>query len=96
VSDEQKPADLEPRPWHEIRESGLLWLINSAVFHPRGFALSVHIDKTTGVCTGWNLIGDGTEPWRFEGDIDSLFEAAENTFFEACRRAIGDDLSGSN
>lgn len=52
------------RSWEELRSSGLLWLINATVFHPRG----------------WCLFGDGTESWRFDEQADPLFAAAEATF----------------
>jgi len=57
-----KPADRLPRPWHELRDSGLLWLINRVVFHPRGWALAIHRDED-GTSPGWSLLGDGLEPW---------------------------------
>jgi hypothetical protein len=44
-------------------DTGLLWLINASVLHPRGFALAIHVED--GVATGWSLMGDGEEPWRF-------------------------------
>jgi hypothetical protein len=75
------------RPFEELPSSGLLWLINSVVFHPRGYALGLH--RVDGKITGWCLLGDGTEAWRFEDeDIDALFSAAEQTLREA-REAPG-------
>jgi hypothetical protein len=66
----------------DIRGDGLLWLINTTVFHPRGFALAV--DTETGALS---LLGDGTEPWRFAegGDpsVDDLWKAAEAAFDRA-------------
>lgn len=50
-----KPVDLQA--------DGLLWLINRAVFHPRGYALGY--DTDTGQ---FSLLGDGTEPYMFAGD----------------------------
>lgn len=52
------------RPFSEFRTEGLLWLINTSVFHPRGYALAFHYDDEGNV-TGWSLLGDGTEPWVF-------------------------------
>lgn len=73
---------IQPRPFADLADSGLLWLINAAVFHPRGFALALH--REDGEVVGWSLLGDGSEPWRFEGDdIDSKFAAAEATFASA-------------
>ena len=72
------------RDFAELRESGMLWLINATVFHPRGYALALHLDDD-GKATGWSLTGDGTEPWSradFPGrpTLDDLFAAAERTF----------------
>jgi len=56
------------RPFSELRDTGLLWLINRVVFHPRGYALALHSDGVGGEYTGWSLMGDGTEPWSM-GDM---------------------------
>ena len=72
------PADA--RPWSELRDSGLLWLINRTVFHPRGYALGLVLAR--GVPLGWQLVGDGSEPWSFDGDEAGLFAAAEQTLSE--------------
>lgn len=69
----------DPRPFKDLSTSGLLWLINATTFHPRGFALSLHV-TADGKATGWSLMGDGTEPWHFEGPRDDKFNAAEATF----------------
>lgn len=76
-------ADNPGRPFAEFREEGLLWLVNTAVFHPRGYALSLHFEnddpENLGACTGWSLMGDGSESWRFGCDdkttamLDDLF-----------------------
>lgn len=65
------------RPFDELRTSGLLWLINRVVFHPRGFALGFVIEE--GELTGWCIQGDGTDPFRYAADIDErdLLRAAE-------------------
>lgn len=73
----QQDEDARPvRPTRELRDSGLLWLINRVVFHPRGFALGVQVDQH-GDVEGWRLLGDGTEVWQFNGDEDALYAAAE-------------------
>lgn len=71
------------RPFSELSPTGLLWLINTTVFHPRGYALALHFDDA-GDATGWSLMGDGAEPWQFategwpEGQgIDAAFTAAK-------------------
>lgn len=66
------------RTFSDLRPTGLLWLINTTVFHPRGYALALHFD-VDGNCTGWSLMGDGAERWSFaeEGwpDGESLDDA---------------------
>lgn len=72
------PAAREPhdvgRPFAELRDEGLLWLINTVVFHPRGFALALHFDNDKNA-TGWSLYGDGLEAWQFADDdvVDEMF-----------------------
>jgi hypothetical protein len=61
--------------WEELRSSGLLWLINAAVLHPRGYALS--LAQLGGTIVGWRLLGDGSEPWQFDRDIDDQFAAVQ-------------------
>jgi hypothetical protein len=67
------------RPWSDLREDGLLWLINRTVFHPRGFALAMHFDDA-GDALGWSLLGDGSEPWTYkpDGEEDDCFARAES------------------
>lgn len=80
--------------WAEFRTRGLLWLVNAAVFHPRGFALAFEYppgttdpDHTEPV--GWQILGDGKEPWYFDptarpdGYVDRLFAAVEALLAEA-------------
>jgi hypothetical protein len=72
------------RPFAELRESGMLWLINRVVFHPRGFALALDVDDKTGEAVGWSLRGDGSEV--FVSDIttdDAHFADAERTLADA-------------
>jgi hypothetical protein len=78
--DEHILATSGGRPFDELRESGLLWLINRTVFHPRGFALGL-VHGTDGKAIGWTLLGDGKEPWRYasEQSEDRRFAAAEAT-----------------
>ena len=71
-----------PRPLSELSDSGLLWLINRVVFHPRGFALQLVKDFETGEIVGWRLSGDGTQAWHMEGD-EPEFESTEATFAAA-------------
>lgn len=80
-----EPAPDGVRPFLDLRVSGLLWLINAAVFHPRGFALAVHVDAA-GKAVGWKLQGDGSQPWRYNQDMDHRFAAAEETLRAARER----------
>jgi hypothetical protein len=66
------------RPWEDLSSTGLLWLVNRVVFHPRGFALT--LVKQHGKVVGWNLQDDGTEVWRFTDDKDDQhFAEAQRT-----------------
>lgn len=58
---------LSVRPWHELRDSGLVWLINRVVLHPRGYALAVQVEPD-GTSSGWSIVGDGSEPWQYACD----------------------------
>lgn len=64
-----KPGEVT-RPFNELVESGLLWLINREVMHPRGYALAVGLDAQ-GNAIGWGIEGDGTEPWQYACDDDT-------------------------
>jgi hypothetical protein len=73
------------RDLRELSESGLLWLINRAVFHPRGLALALERDSE-GAVTGWALHGDGSEEWSFAPEHDRRgFLAAQRTLAEAVK-----------
>lgn len=72
-------------PLRDLRETGMLWLINKVVFHPRGFALAMVYHE--GEFAHWVLLGDGSEPWQFEPGTDhDQFARAEETL----RAARGD------
>lgn len=65
------------RPFQELSDSGLLWFINTSLFHPRGYALAIVADDD-GTVTGWTLLGDGGTLWTFaneDGDLDLHFAA---------------------
>jgi hypothetical protein len=86
-----------PRPWTDLRDSGLLWLINRVVFHPRGWALFLVLEA--GQIIGWRLRGDGAEVWRFDGPEDEHFARAQATLAgvapssRAAERAGGADVA---
>lgn len=67
---------ISPRPFADLRSTGLLWLINTSVLHPRGYALALHYDDD-GNAVGWSLLGDGTEAYQFDDDkrVDECFNA---------------------
>ena len=70
----------EVHPFAELTEHGLLWLINTTVFHPRGMALVVHTDGD-GVALGWSIRGNGTEVFTFD-------DATAERQFQAFREMI--------
>lgn len=73
------------RPFSEMRDTGLLWLLNRVVFHPRGFALGFELDADGTTVTGWQLLGHGDESWNYDTasvDEDELFRAVEALFNE--------------
>lgn len=72
------PNSQDIRPFDELRDSGLLWLINASVLHPRGFALGIAFDAD-GSAIGWTLVGDGSEPYTFGDSVNDQFLAAERT-----------------
>lgn len=43
----------------DLEESGLLWLFNESVLHPRGYHIGLISEDEHVV--GWLLMGDGTE-----------------------------------
>lgn len=55
----QRPAVI--RPIEDIFETGVLWAINTMVFHPRGYSLTVHRGDDEKI-TGWSVSGDGVNP----------------------------------
>jgi hypothetical protein len=72
------------RGFEELSDTGILWLINRVVFHPRGFAMSIHIDAE-GKYDGWNIEGDGSEIWRFSLDSDDKKFIAVEEFLNSLR-----------
>lgn len=59
-------------------EDGLLWLVNTALLHPRGYALGVQRNSATKEPVQLVLLGDGSEPWFFQpGEFDEVFRRYE-------------------
>lgn len=80
--DEPDDGPDRPRPFTELGASGLLWLINASVFHPRGFALGLELDAD-GNAIGWRLHGDGSRPWSFDTNLaETMMDAAWATLNE--------------
>lgn len=75
-----RAGDPEVRSFDDLRDSGLLWLINTTVFHPRGYAIGLHYTgpNGTGVADGWQLFGHGAERIAYdeseEARLDMLFD----------------------
>lgn len=70
----------------DLLDDGLLWLINRAVFHPRGFALAV--DAEGGNAT---VYGDGSQVWSFdlgEGAEDAKLAAVTACFDRAAVKNV--------
>jgi len=79
-------AEGPARPLSEWGENGLLWLVNATVFWPRGFALGLAFreDPANGdeYLAGYNIEGDGTEPFAASTEemAQQRFEAVEALF----------------
>lgn len=56
----------------DLKGDGVLWMVNCAVFHPRGLALAVDEDGEL------SLVGDGKEPWQFDAAVADIKFAAFN------------------
>lgn len=70
----------------DLSESGLLWLINRVVFHPRGLALALH--ETGGEARGWELQAAA------EGEPFVFPEAVDNTGYRRAEATLADALTG--
>ncbi|WP_328427850.1 hypothetical protein [Streptomyces sp. NBC_00443] len=85
-------ATQDARRFSELRASGLLWLINRVVFHPRGLALAVHA-YGNGELYGWSLLPspDGG-PWTYPEDVEpDYLRAAEATLTAALNTPVRPD-----
>lgn len=81
----------EPTDFSTFRDNGLLWLINTTVFHPRGFALAIHVDDN-GTADGYQIIGDGSEEYRFDDSTDKFL--AVKALFAKLERDRRDPAAG--
>lgn len=77
----------EPSTEVQLREDGVLWMINRTVFHPRGFALGF-----TPVSGELTLYGNGSEPWHYDeamNDVeDELFINFESLLARQRKKAL--------
>ena len=74
-------------PLADLIERGMIWLLNAACLHPRGYATRLHYDGDEVV--GWSVVGDGTEPWSFDPNdavVDDRFHQLAATLSEAAER----------
>lgn len=67
-----------------MSDEGLLWLINRAAFHPRGFALAFH-KNDEGVVEGWSMLGNGSEVWTFTSEADDEEFAKSSAFLASLK-----------
>lgn len=72
------------RSFAQLRDTGLLWLINRVALHPRGLALALHCDGE-GQAYGWSLLtSDDGEPWWYDVATDTQgYTRAEETLAAA-------------
>lgn len=70
--------------FNDLEKSGLLWLINRCVFHPRGFVFGLIPDEN-GNIAGWTVVGDGKKPLQFDFDMDEIGFLTVETFFAKMR-----------
>lgn len=64
----------------ELSDTGVLWMINRTLFHPRGYALGLTED-------GWVLLGDGSEVWSFSPEDDDECFGRFKKFIDEVPRA---------
>lgn len=63
--------DAHARPFAELIDSGLLWLVNRYALHPRGLAVALHVDEH-GQAYGWSLVHNSNgEPWQYDPATDA-------------------------
>lgn len=85
---EHRFVDGPGRTFNELRTSGLLWLLNSAALHPRGYSLAFcwaeGADKAAEEPIGWRLYGPGDEPWVMPDDAytEEMFRRVETLLRE--------------
>lgn len=63
-------VDIVHKDFKELSDTGLLWLINRVVFHPRGYKLALMMNDEMTEVEGWTLQGDGSEVCAFDSETD--------------------------
>jgi len=76
--------DITLYTFNELEKSGLLWLINRIVFHPRGFVLGLIPDEN-GNIIGWTVVGEGKNPLVFNPEMDEMGFLTAETFLAKLR-----------
>jgi hypothetical protein len=75
------PRATEREALKKWRDDGLLWLVNTSVLHPRGYALAIHFEEgadfKTALPLGLSVVGDGSEPWCFGEEPDGSHQSDE-------------------
>lgn len=70
--------------FNDLENSGLLWMINRFIFHPRGFTFGLVPDEH-GNIIGWTVLGDGKTCQRFLPDMDEMGFLTSETFLAKIR-----------
>lgn len=75
----------------QLRETGVLFMVNRVLLHPRGYALALEYGEGEKEPRGWNIVGNGKEIWSFYHNeeqvhfdaFEHLLEISPTTEFEA-------------
>lgn len=76
--------DVKLYNFNELENSGLLWLINRTVFHPRGFTFGL-VPDANGNMVGWAVVGDGKKCQKFDTEVDEIGFLTAETFLTKLR-----------
>jgi len=75
--------------WDQMLDTGLLWLVNRVVLHPRGLALAFDYGHGEAQPRGWSLVAaEPGEPFTFglpDGYEAERFQAIEALFAQTRR-----------
>jgi len=70
--------------FNDLERSGLLWMMNRYIFHPRGFTFGLVPDEH-GNIIGWTVLGEGKECLGFTKHMDDMGFLASETFLTKLR-----------